>query len=247
MGALNYVLPPNYSNKNQAEDVKELIHEGRWDMDKIKELLTEEIGAHIQKNISLIEESEKWDKPWWMLNATGNFTVASAWEIMRQTKVKQDCYQYIWSKGISFKMSFLIWRIWKQRLPVDEIIARMGIAMVSKCRCCTQPNQETIEHLFINCQTANRISNYFARTAGISGPFVQLKATCTKWWLAKCSTRLQPIYKEIPAFITWKTWRRRNCITHGGKMTIEYAIQEINTNISLLRKVLYPWLLNIPK
>ncbi|XP_059285588.1 uncharacterized protein LOC132039055 [Lycium ferocissimum] len=60
-----------------------------------------------------------------------------------------------------------------QKLPVDDVLARMGISIVSNWSCCSQPQQETLEHIFLTGDYAAAVWKVFTDAAGIQGPFVQ--------------------------------------------------------------------------
>lgn len=115
-----------------------------------------------------------------------------------------------------------------------------------KCCCCEEGVLETIEHLFIKCSMANRLWNSYASAAGVDGPLIQLKSTVHKWRLANSTPKLKILFKVVPMFILWQIWKRKNIVVHGGKMTFYRMGMEINRNLHLLARKLYPWLRNIP-
>lgn len=59
-----------------------------------------------------ILEGER-DKPWWMGSTSGIFTVKSAFEMMRHKKGKEWRIN-MWSKGVPFKISFFLRRVWNK-------------------------------------------------------------------------------------------------------------------------------------
>lgn len=66
-------------------------------------------------------------------------------------------FNYIWNKGIPFKISFFILRLWKQRLPIGEVLVRNKMCDGVVCCCCEDGVQETIEHFFFNCASSNYV------------------------------------------------------------------------------------------
>lgn len=101
------------------------------------------------------EESDKWDKAWWMLNETGKFTVGSAWDNIRQKDEIQQNFKTLWMKGVPFKVSFFLRRLWMERLPIAKILIRTNMADSVICCCCDEGTQETINHLFMQCRMSN--------------------------------------------------------------------------------------------
>ncbi|XP_060202590.1 uncharacterized protein LOC132631010 [Lycium barbarum] len=65
------------------------------------------------------------------------------------------------------------YRFWKAKLPIDEVLVRIHIAVVSRCTCCSNPLQETVDHLFLTREFATKIWQYFINGVGLQGPFVQ--------------------------------------------------------------------------
>lgn len=76
--------------------------------------------------------TDEWDESWWMLIGSGNFTVSSAWNLLRQKGEQQMNFEKIWVKGLSFNISFFLWRLWKDKTPIDEVLAKMGFSVVSR-------------------------------------------------------------------------------------------------------------------
>ncbi|GAA0175774.1 hypothetical protein LIER_28886 [Lithospermum erythrorhizon] len=62
-------------------------------------------------------------------------------------------------------MSFLVCRLLKEWLSVDEMLIRRGIPLASRCVCYKQ--SETMHHVFFSNQVADQIRAYFAGLARI--------------------------------------------------------------------------------
>uniref|UniRef100_A0A0V0H027 Putative ovule protein n=1 Tax=Solanum chacoense TaxID=4108 RepID=A0A0V0H027_SOLCH len=83
-------------------------------------LFNEEVCSHVQQTIGTVYELEDWDKSWWIPNSTRKFSVGCAWELMGESREPQELMMNIWEKGIPFKVSFLLWRLWKLRIPMGK-------------------------------------------------------------------------------------------------------------------------------
>ncbi|XP_060170520.1 uncharacterized protein LOC132601457 [Lycium barbarum] len=57
--------------------------------------------------------------------------------------------------------------LWKFKLPVDEVLATIGINIVSRCCCCIERRHETIDHMFLIGDFAKTVWNWFSSAAGI--------------------------------------------------------------------------------
>ncbi|XP_059295494.1 uncharacterized protein LOC132048826 [Lycium ferocissimum] len=98
--------------------------------------------------------------------------VKSAWDLLRQKATISPHYEKLWIKGVSYKVSFFLWRIWFQKLPIDNVLKRMRISIVSRC-CYCHIQEETMDHLFILGPLASKIWKYFAAAAGIITPLIE--------------------------------------------------------------------------
>ncbi|XP_075087987.1 uncharacterized protein LOC142169942 [Nicotiana tabacum] len=87
----------------------------------------------------------------------------------------------MWIKGLPFKISFFLWRLWRQKIATDDMWRRQGQMVMSRYWCCQQPQEESIEHIFVISPTAS-----------------------------KCCPKLKPLFQAVPAIITWELWKRRN-------------------------------------
>ncbi|XP_060183756.1 uncharacterized protein LOC132613647 [Lycium barbarum] len=141
-----------------------------------------------------------------------------------------------------------MWRIWKLRLPLDDILKRIKIAIVSRCYCCDNPqHEETVQHLFLIGNLATSVRLYYTSVVGGIGPMVKLHQTVWKWWDFNCSPKLKPNKQVASAFICWQLWKRRNARAHGETMSKNKVIYYINQNLYHLVVTRYLWLKNIPQ
>ncbi|KAF9675131.1 hypothetical protein SADUNF_Sadunf09G0000200 [Salix dunnii] len=134
-----------------------------WYLDQVRS----KIPNDIIDSLYLIDVcSTRVDHPLWSLTAHGGFTMYSAWNRMRQVSVRQLIFSKIWHASILLKMSFFIWRLINDFVPVDTRIQRKGICMVSKCY--GSNDIESLEHLFLFCPTVSPVWNFFAAMFFIS-------------------------------------------------------------------------------
>lgn len=131
-----------------SKNVCEVVQGGRWNTNRLRELLPEELADHIQQHIKPPVDHGIQDKPFWMLETRGDFSVKSAWEYVRRRKEPCNACRMIWVKGLPFKIPFFMWKVWKNKLPLDEFFKRLGYLMASRCWCCVQPEEETLTHFF---------------------------------------------------------------------------------------------------
>lgn len=93
--------------------------------------------------------------------------------------------QIIWSKDIPPSKSILVWRMMLDKLPTDEVLASRGCHLPSICSLC-YVQEESIFHLFFQCQYAVHIWSWFASCLNWS---LQFQSKEDMWSIInKCSS-----------------------------------------------------------
>lgn len=121
LGDLYMYNEDNTSFEDQTT-VRKLVEGGEWNVQLLNEMFQQDIVQHIINNIKPPKEERGKDKPYWMLEVNGCFTVKSFWHYIRHKEDKNKIFKGIWTKGVPFKIAFLIWRLWKQKVPVDDTL-----------------------------------------------------------------------------------------------------------------------------
>ncbi|XP_060182250.1 uncharacterized protein LOC132611910 [Lycium barbarum] len=240
LGPLYFLTPPDFYYDENINNVTDVVTEGRWNENILRNCLSEELAEHILHEVQLPSRPDELDKPWWTLEARGEFFVKSAWDHLWSRGQPRDAYKKIWVKGLPFKIAFLMWRVWYFKIPLDDVIRNWGYHMPSKCFCCAEPTEESVPHIFLRCQTAQRAWSYFSATAGINIAGLNLHQVITKWWTADTLSRLNPIFYAIPSIIMWELWKKRNGDKHGNKVSTNRVIYQASSNIQQLVKVRKP-------
>ncbi|XP_075095490.1 uncharacterized protein LOC142173745 [Nicotiana tabacum] len=245
-GALYHVLPEDFPINEGLQEVAELRQGETWDDQLLDQTFNKEIAEHIRLNVHYEGSEGYWDKPYWMPTPSGKFSVSSAWQILRHKADPNQEFKLMWFKGWPFKISFFLCRLWRQKIATDDMWRRQEQMVMSRCWCCQQPQEESIEHIFVTSPTASKVWNLFMGVARISVQLIQLKQIIRHWWYAQCCPKLKPLFQAIPAIITWELWKRRNAGKHGGSMCTNRVIHEINRTLHQLGRVRYAWIPNIP-
>lgn len=139
LGALYFITLPNFYCDESVQNVNKVVQGNRWNEHKLRLLLHGELANHIVQNIKPQGGNFVLDKPFWMLEKRGESSVKSAWEYIERRKEPRNAFKMIWLKGLPFKVSFFMWKVWKNKLPLDEFFKRLGYLMDSRCWCCVQP------------------------------------------------------------------------------------------------------------
>ncbi|XP_019248489.1 PREDICTED: uncharacterized protein LOC109227749 [Nicotiana attenuata] len=157
LGALYFIVPQDFGIDETIHNVYDVVEEGSWNVNRLLEVLPEEYVLHIIEKNKSPTAYEVLDIPYWMLETRGFFSVRTTWEYLRRRDDPRVAYKMIWVKGLPFKISFFMWKVWKAKLPLDDFMRRLGYFMPSKCWCCSQPKEETLQHMFFMSDTARSV------------------------------------------------------------------------------------------
>ncbi|XP_019245221.1 PREDICTED: uncharacterized protein LOC109225083 [Nicotiana attenuata] len=246
LGALYFVTPLDHVVDEEVQNIYDVVEEGQRNEERLREILPEDLASHILQNIQPPTTSDMIDKPVWMLENRGEFSVKSAWEYLRRRQEPRNAYRNIWVKGLPFKISFFMWKFWKNKLPLDDFYRRLGYQMASRCWCCLEPKEETLQHLFFTSPAANTIWKYFLGHAGILIEGVTLHQAIIKCWTVDAIQRMKPIMQALPAVIIRELWKRRNGYKYGDAVTVNRVIYQISTTMQCLVKLRKPGIQNPP-
>ncbi|XP_009779565.1 uncharacterized protein [Nicotiana sylvestris] len=171
LGELYFIVPQDFGIDESINNVMNVVEEGGWNVNKLLESLPEEYVSHIMENIKPPVVNDKLDIPYWMLEPRGHFSLKSAWEYLRRRDEPREAYKKIC--------------VWKAKLPLDDFMRRLGYIMPSKCWYCTQPEEETLHHLFFSSDTARNVWRYFLLRVGINMQGLTMHQAITKCWKIK--------------------------------------------------------------
>lgn len=87
----------------------------------------------------------------WKLTSTGEYTIASMYQVCRRKGSRVTWDNIVWSPNIPPKYSFCNWLLWKHALKTRKLLASRGITLDKVCHFCSGQD-ETFEHLFFQCQ-----------------------------------------------------------------------------------------------
>lgn len=83
----------------------------------------------------------------WPGHSSGNFSIDSAWELLRDSRPLDSLYHLIWFKGHIPRQAFILWIASMERLHTMDRLTSFGIISSSTCVLCGMHN-ETHDHLF---------------------------------------------------------------------------------------------------
>ncbi|XP_071939020.1 uncharacterized protein [Coffea arabica] len=147
----------------------------------------------------------------WMSTTSGNFSLASAFQDIRQARNKSMVFDSIWHPQIPLKISFFMLRLLLERLPLPDRLCKLGLHLPSKCFCCDSASEESIEHLFSKGHIASTVWNYFGALCGLTFPGSSLRSRIVGWWLHSYDSEIQRFIGRILSnIVCWQIWKARN-------------------------------------
>uniref|UniRef100_M1AQG9 RNase H family protein n=1 Tax=Solanum tuberosum TaxID=4113 RepID=M1AQG9_SOLTU len=153
----------------------------------------------------------------WKLKDDSLFTCASAWELTRQKKNKNIIITFSWHKNIPFKISFLLWRALRGKLPINEKIRTFGGEPV-RCHCCIKSGWDDINHIFVTGNFATYNWKYYVAFFGISHRHMPLGNLLMDWWGGKPKNSAHKLLLQaVPIIVCWILWKNRCSSKYGGK------------------------------
>lgn len=182
MGALYFVTPPDLYCDEFVHNVYDVILDGSWDEERLLEILPEELSQYVIENINPPLLHHDLDRPYWTLEPKGSFSLKSACEYTRRRKDPSVVYKHIWVRGLTFKIAFFMWKVWKGKLPFNDYFRRRGYFMPSKCWCCVNPLEETMSHVLFKPYAAQKVWHYFLSNVGINMEGLSLHQAVLKCW-----------------------------------------------------------------
>lgn len=72
----------------------------------------------------------------------------TTWELVRDSRLKDEVCAFIWQRFILSRASFFLWRLLRDLLATDDALCIRGFHMVTQCLC--GGAIETVWHLFLD-------------------------------------------------------------------------------------------------
>ncbi|KAG6469541.1 hypothetical protein ZIOFF_070470 [Zingiber officinale] len=186
--------------------VDRFLADGSWSQEILQRVLPSSVAEEVTE-VQLRPEEE--DVMLWRPTRDGRFTTRSAWEAYRTAHQREDVAIVTWSRLLLPTISVFIWRFFRRRLPVDEILQQRGACLASRCQCCEAV--ESWEHLFYGSPVAGEVWGYFGHLFGVGSWRAMESWRAGTAWSSTGSVR-----EIIPLLIFWFLWTARNDSKHRG-------------------------------
>ncbi|XP_027184038.1 uncharacterized protein LOC113782345 [Coffea eugenioides] len=199
-----------------THSVANFVDQGRWNISMLRHWLPPAIVSSILGISPPV--SQRPDEMVWDLTESGVFSIASAYQLVRQPAIRSAFSAAIWHTLLPSKVSFFMLRLVAARLPVLETLRRFAVHGPSRCSCCEAPAEETLDHIFCNGDLPKRVWNSFTSGVGGRSCVSTVRHALAVWWLHPTSNPcLRLIFQFLPCLVCWHLWRARNLRVFEGK------------------------------
>ncbi|XP_071902573.1 uncharacterized protein [Coffea arabica] len=208
----------------QIQTVNQLIKNGRWNAEIIKQILNPEDSMKI---ISMpLSCFRRKDRLFWSFSKSGQYTVKTGYanvvqersNEMRRDRIgeetsweirKHSFWKRFWKLNLKHKLKLFIWRSLQNSLATKETIYNRTGKGDRICSGCGE-DVETMEHMFFKCPIAQTVWKIApVRWDGLQ----DLQNNLWRWWEAVSQTEKMEKGKEricLTANILWQIWKSRN-------------------------------------
>ncbi|XP_075074722.1 uncharacterized protein LOC142162286 [Nicotiana tabacum] len=128
-GSIKHIL--YLSSIAGSTKVKDFIVGNEWNLELIAREVPDRAVNTIQ-GVALGDPMAR-DLAIWEPSTNGRFSCGTAFQTLRQKRALTHFLSKVWVKEIPFKISFFMWRMLKNRLPLDDRIQLLGLQVDSNC------------------------------------------------------------------------------------------------------------------
>lgn len=150
----------------------------------------------------------------WTESQTGNLSFKEAFTHLNPVHNSSQWGKIIWQPFIPPSRSCLVWRICHHKLPTDDNIRKVGLALASVCSICGKA-EESIEHLFFICPFAVRLWSWLSSLVRMRIDASNINAILA---ILDQAGSVQVKHTLLAAIINvlWFIWKSRNLIRFEG-------------------------------
>lgn len=210
------------SDYQMSDLFQDFGNENGWNWIKLSSVLP----THLATRLFLIPfDLTSQAKIIWKPSPNGIFSTKSAWDLVRKKKPVHSIFSNIWHDRIPATISIFCWKLLKNWIPVDDVLQKKGICLVSKCQCCF--STETISHVFLFNSEVSKVWEWFSNFFQVQlNPYVSISTRIKLWLTSSNCVAKGHIRTFIPLLILWFSWLARNDSKHEKKPILAAKIIE---------------------
>jgi hypothetical protein len=152
------------------------------------------------------------DIHFWRLSADKKYSAKVAYESFFLGSISFESYQRIWKSWAPPKCRFFLWFAAQKKCWIADRLACHGMSHSDKCPLCDQ-EEETIDHLLINCVFARQFWFTFLRQLNLQDISPQPDDKSLEWWRRSNLIIVGAARRGLNSIFglgAWVLWKHRN-------------------------------------
>jgi hypothetical protein len=221
---------PDHISTSLSSKVSDYIVNRGWSIPTFLSQLFPTLISIVNQVIIPLEPCS--DSLLWKHTNNGDLNLKEAYLFKTQSWQELPWAKYIWSIELPPSRSFLVWRLFHDKIPTDDHLKSRGCYVPSMCNLCSN-HEETSFHLFFECWFAIRLWSWLAGCLNLTLQFTNMEdmwKLCELNWSPQSKTTLAAAIVNLLNTI----WFARNQLRFSDKLiTWRTAISMIIASTSL--------------
>jgi ribonuclease HI len=221
---------PDHISTSLSSTVSDYIVNGDWNIPSILSYHYPNLNSIVNQVTIPLEPCL--DSLMWKHTDDGDLQIKDAYLFKTQSWQEMPWAKLIWNIDLPPSKSFLVWRLFHDKLPTDEHLKSRGCYVPSMCNLCSN-HEESSFHLFFECGFAIRLWSWLAGCLNLTLQFTNME---DMWKLCELNWSLQSKITIIAAIINLLNtiWLARNQLRFNDNLiTWRSAISMIIASTSL--------------
>lgn len=135
----------------------------------------------------------------------------------------------------------MTWSIWNSYIPVAVVMHQWNSEIDERCGCCTEPQVESIQHLFLQGEVAEMVWNLFCNAVSIVEHRLNLVQSVRLWRKGNGDHKFMTVFYVVLLFMFQFLWKRRNTILHNGRYKDRNITWDTTNSIISLSNSDFTW------
>jgi len=171
---------------------------------------------------------DSWDTIW----QGGRFTSSKYYMHCFREEESDAAFKWVWRSSCTNKWKVFCWLLLSDRLNTRNMLRRRGMVLQHNdygCLFCTNPPEETIEHLFFTCPFSRQCWDLLGVSWPLLGSRIEIIHEGQRLWD-------KPMFMEVFVVGAWSLWKERNNKHFRGvEPTVGSWLQRFKADFDLLR------------
>lgn len=195
-------------------DIHLTVRDGLPIIDQLQHYLPDHLKAKV---CEIFISDQHQDQLQFSCTKNGEFSSKKYMEVIRPAGHKRSWVDIVWHTFLPLKITTFMWKLMRQALSVDNRIICKSIQMASKCRCCKEPDVESIRHLCLQSEKQVKYGDALGEKFRLPTRYLAL-GQVLRVWLPKMGavSQFDICHAWIASFSLWEIWVARCGATFEG-------------------------------